>query len=194
MNLNLGSYKINWTGKPGDYPNVNNDLLLCSQLGKGSFAVVYEGQDKKMRKTVAVKVYDKKKLNSSEKREFTQNEINVMLKIGSHPSIARLWRVIEDSKNIFLIQEVAGKKALSDVIRAGPNKRLSEPDARLIFRQLVSAVSFVHKLGICHRDLKMTNILVNDKKKLKLIDFGFSTMNRANFRTYCGTPSYMAPE
>jgi serine/threonine protein kinase len=143
---------------------------------------------------VAVKVYDKKKLNSEEKREFTQNEVNVMLKIGAHKNIARLWRVIEDSKNVFLIQEVAGKKALSDVIRAGNNKRLSEDDARPFFRQLTSAVSYVHALGICHRDLKMTNILISEKKNLKLIDFGFSTLNRANFRTYCGTPSYMAPE
>lgn len=72
--------------------------------------------------------------------------------------------------------------------------------------QLLQGVNALHQRGICHRDLKITNLLVNRHGQLKLIDYGFSTYFldeklsskekkiRRKLSLYCGTPSYMAPE
>ena len=62
------------------------------------------------------------------------------------------------------------------------------------FKQIVQAVKYIHSKDICHRDLKISNILINHNNKIKIIDFGFAAYNRSDFKTYCGTPSYMAPE
>lgn len=53
-----------------------------------------------------------------------------------------------------------------------------------------------HEKNICHRDLKLENVLVDDQGKVKIIDFGFSTLcsSRGKLNTFCGTPPYMCPE
>ena len=55
---------------------------------------------------------------------------------------------------------------------------------------------FCHDNSICHRDIKLENVLLNDKGIPKLIDFGFSTCipNNMKYKMFCGTPSYMSPE
>lgn len=55
-------------------------------------------------------------------------------------------------------------------------------------------VQHIHNNGFCHRDIKMTNILINRDGLVKIIDFGFSCPAKEKLRMYCGTPSYMAPE
>lgn len=52
----------------------------------------------------------------------------------------------------------------------------------------------MHDRHICHRDIKLENVLVSGNKKIKLIDFGFSTFSNQAITCHCGTPSYMAPE
>ena len=65
---------------------------------------VYEGQDKKLRKSVAVKVYEKKKINTVDKRKMVQTEID-MHRFMLHPNIIKLLKVVEDSKHLLLVQE-----------------------------------------------------------------------------------------
>lgn len=105
-----------------------------------------------------------------------------------------LVHAIYDKKKIYLIMENAGKNSLHSLLRRKENKRFSEHEARQYFKQLMQAIACCHRAGICHRDIKLENILVNESNQLKLIDFGFSVNSRAKLNTYCGTPSYMAPE
>lgn len=64
----------------------------------------------------------------------------------------------------------------------------------MIFSQLVDAVAYMHSNDVCHRDLKLENIILEGMSRVKIIDFGFSTDNTTKQRTFCGTPTYMAPE
>lgn len=54
-------------------------------------------------------------------------------------------------------------------------------------------MSYCHSKNICHRDLKLENILVDDNDHIKVIDFGFSIDTTKKLNTYCGTPPYMCP-
>ena len=60
----------------------------------------------------------------------------------------------------------------------------------------MEAVRFMHGHLICHRDLKLENILVSDRNRVKIIDFGFSirTQEDVPLKIFCGTSSYMSPE
>ncbi|VDK34725.1 unnamed protein product [Taenia asiatica] len=84
--------------------------------------------------------------------------------------------------------------------------KMKEKDARIKFRQIVSAVQYCHAKGIVHRDLKFSplmrsvlqaeNLLLDESMNLKIADFGFSNNYSAGRKldTFCGSPPYAAPE
>ncbi|XP_065513117.1 maternal embryonic leucine zipper kinase [Caloenas nicobarica] len=76
--------------------------------------------------------------------------------------------------------------------------RLSEEEARVFFRQIVSAIAYVHSQGYAHRDLKPENLLIDEEHNLKLIDFGLCAKPKGgldyHLNTCCGSPAYAAPE
>lgn len=68
---------------------------------------------------------------------------------------------------------------------------------RRFFKQIADAFDYLHSKGIAHRDIKLDNILIEDKTNMiKIIDFGFAAFcsSSQKLRIFCGTPSYMAPE
>jgi serine/threonine-protein kinase GIN4 len=75
-------------------------------------------------------------------------------------------------------------------------QKLSEPEAVRIFSQILSGVSFCHLLGICHRDLKLENIILDKNVNAKIADFGMAIRQPTGrlLRTSCGSPHYAAPE
>ncbi|KAJ7382168.1 hypothetical protein OS493_036601 [Desmophyllum pertusum] len=76
--------------------------------------------------------------------------------------------------------------------------KLKEEEARVFFRQIVSAVAYIHDRGYAHRDLKPENLLLDDDQNIKLIDFGLVAKPRGgmayHLETCCGSPAYAAPE
>lgn len=92
--------------------------------------------------------------------------------------------------------ELGGSISLQAYLKSKAQKKLSESEAKLIFKQLIEGMDYLHKNHIVHRDLKLENILLDKDKNVKIIDFGFSTTTAKNkpLNVCCGTPSYMAPE
>ncbi len=113
-----------------------------------------------------------------------------------HVNIIKLYSVIETENQLHLVMEYQNNMPLNDFMKTKALKRLNEDEGKIIFRQLVEALRILHKHYVVHRDIKLENILVDDKKKVKLIDFGFSVVLPPNYKLniFCGTPSYMAPE
>jgi len=86
-------------------------------------------------------------------------------------------------------------KSLYAYLKQQKWRRVSESEAKNIFRQIVAGLNYIHSKNICHRDLKPDNILLEKDQQVKLIDFGFSVeAEEKKLTTFCGTPSYMAPE
>nr|XP_038027213.1 maternal embryonic leucine zipper kinase-like isoform X3 [Anas platyrhynchos] len=124
-----------------------------------------------------------------------KTEIDAMKNL-SHQHICRLYHVIETSKKIFMVLEYCPGGELFDYIIS--KDRLSEEEARVFFRQIVSAIAYVHSKGYAHRDLKPENLLIDEEHNLKLIDFGLCAKPKGgldyHLNTCCGSPAYAAPE
>lgn len=72
---------------------------------------------------------------------------------------------------------------------------MKEADAARIFAQIMSAIDYMHRQDVAHRDVKLENILIDpDTMKVKIIDFGFCCQAKEKLKVFCGTPSYMSPE
>lgn len=90
--------------------------------------------------------------------------------------------------------ELCSADTLYELSRKRTGRRVDEAEAKMIMRQVFSAVEYIHQNGFCHRDIKLTNILIDHDGNVKLIDFGFAAYSEEKLRLYCGTPSYMSPE
>ena len=164
-------------------------------LGRGTYAVVYEGKDKRKEK-VAIKKIPYEERNEIEKR-IKENEIEIMKKIRkkNHPNIIECKEVIKRKKNIYIIMEYCDSEDLS-AIMIYPIK---EKYVRYYFNQLMKGLKYLYEINIIHRDIKPKNILLTKKKKiLKIADFGLAKIIKNEeeelHKTICGSPLYMAPE
>lgn len=111
-----------------------------------------------------------------------------------HPHIARLYEIIITETLVWMVLEYCpGDELFSYLVKKG---RLSDDETRKIFSQLCGAVAYTHGKNCAHRDLKLENILLDKKRNVKLVDFGFTREyeSRSLLDTICGTTCYMAPE
>jgi len=164
-------------------------------IGQGSYAIVRLVVDKRSGETFALKSYSKLKLCDIQRKESVKREIEI-LQTSNHPNIVKLHRTIDTPTQLHLVMEMGGTLSLQSYLKSKAAKKLNESEVKLIFKQLVDGVSYLHKNNIAHRDLKLENILIDDNKNIKVIDFGFSLVTPRNkpLNVCCGTPSYMAPE
>ncbi|TDH16145.1 hypothetical protein EPR50_G00016860 [Perca flavescens] len=162
-------------------------------IGSGGFAKVKLGRHILTGENVAIKIMNKKDLGDDLPR--VKVEIEAMKNL-SHQHVCRLYQVIETSTQIFMVLEYCPGGELFDYIIA--KDRLSEEETRVFFRQIVSAMAYVHSQGYAHRDLKPENLLIDEDHNLKLIDFGLCAKPKGGLgfelKTCCGSPAYAAPE
>ncbi|XP_014428770.1 maternal embryonic leucine zipper kinase isoform X2 [Pelodiscus sinensis] len=176
-----------------DYEEILKYYELYETVGTGGFAKVKLGRHLLTGEKVAIKIMDKLALGDDLPR--VKVEIDAMKNL-SHQHICRLYHVIETSKKIFMVLEYCPGGELFDYIIS--KDRLSEEEARIFFRQIVSAMAYVHSQGYAHRDLKPENLLIDAEHNLKLIDFGLCAKPKGGLdyqlNTCCGSPAYAAPE
>ena len=176
-------------------PRVLRDYELISELGCGSFAVVYRARHKVTGEYVAVKLLSKVAILQNDLMDPVARELEIM-KIADHPFVVHLFEILEDDNYIFLVMELLEGGNLLDYIN--DQGALPEDNARRIFTQLVSAIEYLHDtLKVVHRDLKAENILFDKNYNLRIIDFGLSRRESNEcdvFSTVCGSPAYAAPE
>ena len=174
-----------------DYSNIAN-YEFKNTLGEGNFAKVKLSIFKPTNETFAIKIINKKKLKQKMKNTiFRENEIIAKL---NHPNIIKIYNVLEDEQNFYIIMEYCVRGELFDYIVKKQN--LTEHEAAIFFYQLINGVEYIHSQNIAHRDLKPENLLLTEDKILKIIDFGLShPFNGEEYlKTKCGSPSYAAPE
>jgi len=162
-------------------------------LGMGAFGKVNLGMHKLTGKLVAVKSIKKEYLNNERSKKKVMQEYS-NLKHLRHPNVIRLHENFETDKRILIVTELCSGGDLLNYVKI--RKRLPEPMAKFVFKQLIKGLQHCHNRGVVHRDIKLDNILLNSSGELKICDFGVSRMVRRGERIveYCGTPAYIAPE
>lgn len=112
-----------------------------------------------------------------------------------HEHIVRFYSCFEDTHNVYMMLELCPNSTLLDLVKK--RKRLSPPEVRYFFLQILQACQYMHSNLVIHRDLKLGNIFLGDNMVTKIGDFGLAAMlveDGERKRTICGTPNYIAPE
>ena len=174
--------------------------IIGKEIGKGAYAKVKSVTDKFTNIKYAMKIYDRSKLTDSAKKRCVFREIEIM-KRSNHKNIVKLKEVIYTQKEILIIMELINGISLRDYYNKNirNQKNLSEEKEKIIkefFKQIFSAMGYLHRNHMAHRDIKLENILLDNNKTIKIIDFGFGMYNPENRlqNFFCGTPNYMSPE
>jgi serine/threonine protein kinase len=110
-----------------------------------------------------------------------------------HPGIVAVADLLQDAHNYYLFMEFCPGGELFQYIV--DRTKLRESEAKGLFVQVLTALSYVHSFHICHRDLKLENLLLDNTGRVKIGDFGLSRLSQDGLvRTPCGSPCYVAPE
>eukprot|EP00731_Ephydatia_muelleri_P031279 Em0022g793a len=171
------------------------DYDILERLGEGGFAVVHKAKCKTNGEEVAIKIINIKKMRDKGLLDHVKREAHIHYRL-SNPSILKMYNIIEDKHNVYLILELCHHGSLSSYLKR-TGRKLTELEAKRVFAQVVSGVLYLHKHRIMHRDLSPSNLLVTKSMDIKISDFGLAVMledvGERHF-TMCGTPNYIAPE
>lgn len=178
-----------------------NKHKLLRKLGSGATADVW--QTKKEGKDYALKIY--KNFDSDEQKKYVQNELR-LAKMIDHTSVTV-------PRDAFVLTDEGNSKNKQTCIAYDLHENgdfynyikdfgaLPLPIARTYVDQLIQAIGAIHKADVCHRDLKLENIVLDSTFGIKVIDFGISCPLSGNKNNgFCergekvGTLGYMAPE
>ena len=162
-------------------------------IGEGTFGKVKLGIHIPTEEQVAIKILEKDKIQDREDLERISREINFLKRLN-HPNIIKIYDIIENSRNFYIIMELASNGELFKYIVK--KKKLEETEASYFYYQLILGLEAIHKKRIVHRDIKPENLLLKENNVLTIIDFGLSNQYKKNqlLKTSCGSPCYAAPE
>jgi len=157
--------------------SVDQSLLVLGRylpetiLGEGAYGTVYKAVDIVSNKYVAIK-YQSKVVLTEKDLYYSRREAQVLKKLD-HPNIVKLIESFEDDTAFILVMEMAEGGDLLEY--ANQKGGCTETEARQIFVQLLSAISYTHSQGIIHRDLKLENILLDvERRHIYIADWGFA--------------------
>uniref|UniRef100_A0AAR2JXH1 Myosin, light chain kinase a n=1 Tax=Pygocentrus nattereri TaxID=42514 RepID=A0AAR2JXH1_PYGNA len=163
------------------------------RLGSGKFGTVFKLIEKSTKKVWAGKFI---KAYSAKEKENVRQEIGIMNDLH-HPKLVQCVDAFEGKSDIVMVLEmISGGELFERII--DEDFELTEREVIKYMLQIVDGVSFIHKKGIVHLDLKPENIMCVNKtgSKIKLIDFGLARRleNAGSLKVLFGTPEFVAPE
>ncbi|XP_074451503.1 ribosomal protein S6 kinase-related protein isoform X1 [Larus michahellis] len=173
-------------------------LKILGFVAKGSFGTILKVLDCGREKVCAVKVVPKVEVLRRDTLKQCKEEVSIQRQVR-HPFVHGLGDSWQGQRHLFIMCTYCSTGDLHALWRA--IGRFAEATIRLFAAELVLVLVYLHDLGIVHRDVKMENILLDERVShptghLKLTDFGLSRHLQWGERahTICGTLQYMAPE
>jgi beta-lactam-binding protein with PASTA domain/serine/threonine protein kinase len=175
---------------------LDNRYLIGSRIARGGMATVYEANDLRLDRTVAVKVMHPGLGDDDEFAARFVAEARSAAKL-SHPNVVGVFDQGNDDGTVFLAMELIPGHTLRDTI--GKEAPLSTARALALLEPMVSALAAAHRAGLVHRDVKPENVLISDDGRVKVADFGLAkavsaTTQHTATGVLIGTVSYVAPE
>jgi serine/threonine protein kinase/tetratricopeptide (TPR) repeat protein len=168
---------------------------IIRELGKGGMGKVYKALDTEIHEQVAIKLL-KPEIAADEKIiERFRNELKIARKI-THKNVCRTFHIGKADGTPYITMEFVPGEDLKSLIQK--KAKLAEKEALDIAKQVCSGLAEAHELGVVHRDLKPQNIMIDEKGRAKIMDFGIARSVEAPGVTEAGmiigTPDYISPE
>lgn len=151
------------------------DYKVLYLIGAGTFARVYRAA--KEGQVYAVKVLRKRFRDEPKEMEQFLREGQMGLKL-KHPNIVRINEVVPDVRNPFLVMEFVEGQTLRELVRV--RKQLPVDLALKLIHEVSSGLAYAAGMGISHRDLKLSNVLITSDGVAKLVDFGLAALSDRN--------------
>ncbi|KAJ1484155.1 kinase-like domain-containing protein, partial [Baffinella frigidus] len=161
---------------------------ISKTLGEGAYGKVQLATHLLVKEKVAVKTFEQSKIQEPYARKRVAREIRI-LKALDHPNIIRLYEQVR-------VLRIHGVGSFTDSWSFLPtNPQTPNLDEAKACRHSPHP-KYCHRSGIVHRDIKLDNLLIDEHKNIKIVDFGFSVSFKEGqlLRKACGSPSYAAPE
>ncbi len=173
---------------------------IIEKIGEGGMGVVYKAEDSKLKREVAIKFLPRQIAATEEQRKRFKIEAQAAAALN-HPNIA----------TIYAIEEVDGPRGdgemfiVMEYIKGGELKQLLINERQLTIdkvldyaTQIAEGLQAAHEKGITHRDIKSSNIMITEKSRVKIMDFGLaktaSNLQLTKEGMTLGTVAYMSPE
>ena len=163
------------------------------KLGKGGFAVCFEGRSKTTSEVFALKVV-KARVEQKKMMEKFRTELQIHAKMH-HPNVVEFLRAFTIDEHTYVVLQMCPNGSLTEMVKT--RACLSLPEVRRYMIQICGGVKYMHKRSVIHRDLKMGNIFLDARLNIKIGDFGLAAVmadEHDRRTTLCGTPNYIAPE
>lgn len=165
-------------------------------LGRGGMGVVYKAHELSLNRKVALKVLSQKLSSDQEFIQRFKREAQIIASLD-HPNIVRVLAYGEEKGLYYFAMEYIKGKDLSQILKEKTNISLEE--ALQITAQIANALIEAEAKGVVHRDLKPTNIMIDDKGRVKITDFGVAHLQETDIKLtrtgwFLGTPEFASPE
>jgi serine/threonine-protein kinase len=172
---------------------------LLGHLGSGGMSMVYLGEHVLMQRRVAIKVLPKNRVADSSYLARFYREAQAASKLD-HRNIVRAYDVDKEGDNHYIVMEYIEGRDLQHIVKEdGPLDYITAAD---FIRQAAEGLHHAHQAGLIHRDVKPANLLVDQKKVVKVLDLGlarFTDDSKASLtvaydENVLGTADYLPPE
>lgn len=170
------------------------DLEVIQILGVGSFGKVWLVKHHETNAFLALKVIEKSLILSRNQITPVKNERRILKEVSAFPFIVPFVGTFQDSTRLFILMDYNIGGEIYALL--GKLKRFPEDMARFYAAEMVLVLQYMHERKIAYRDLKSENTMIDSLGHIRVIDFGFAAFYDAArpFKTFCGSPYYLAPE
>jgi len=167
---------------------------ILEKIGEGGMGVVYEAEDTKLRRTVALKFLPPELMRDKEAKERFVQEAQAAAALD-HPNICTVYEINEVEDQTFISMAYIKGQSLKEKMASG---LIELEEALDIVIHSAEGLKEAHENGIVHRDIKPANIMLTQKGQVKIMDFGLAKLtwgiDLTKTATIVGTVAYMSPE
>ena len=182
--------------------NANNEIpesIKSYKIEKETYkllnTVLYTATNTEINEKVLIHVFQKEILKTrANEISFMNNQVFLM-KLLNHKNILKLYEIIETKTHAFIIYEYFNGVKLSDYI--SKKKKLNEEESMTIFKEILSALLYIHGMYICDLNLSPNNIIIDNKNNIKICDFRyghFYSTKQKSKPVFIGDHPYISPE
>jgi eukaryotic-like serine/threonine-protein kinase len=168
---------------------------IVGLLGKGGMGAVYEAHDPQLDRLIALKVLPPEFLHDGTFEKRFEREAKMIARL-EHPNIVPIYASGIDEAVPWMSMRLLAGGNLGTLLE---HRRVTSQEAVRMLRSVADALDYAHARGVVHRDIKPTNLLLDDSRGVCIADFGLAQMLEGDAHvtrtgTLIGTPHYMAPE